>query len=85
LPKEENYNKEYKMNSAEMAQDLINRAKSLKEFVIERELPENFEFYGAVPFDMYIKDGMGKFKVVALNENEAAIEVDNYLKNGTML
>jgi len=73
------------MNSAEMAQDLINRAKSLKEFVIERELPENFEFYGSVPFDMYIKDGMGKFKVVALNENEAAIEVDTYLKNGTML
>ena len=73
------------MNSAEMAQDLINRAKSLKEFIIERELPENFEFYGQVPFDMYIKDGMGKFKVVALNENDAAVEVDNYLKNGTML
>jgi len=73
------------MNSAEMAQDLINRAKSLKEFVVERELPENFEFYGKVPFDIYVKDGIGKFKVVALNENDAAVEVDNYLKNGTLL
>lgn len=73
------------MNSAEMAQDLINRAKNLKEFVIERELPENFEFYGQVPFDISIKDGMGKFKVVALTESDAESEVENYLKNGTML
>ena len=44
------------MNSVDMANNLIFRAKNLHEFTVTTEVPEDFRFNGVVPFDMSIVD-----------------------------
>ena len=69
------------MNSAEQAQDLIFRAKNLIEFEVETELPDNFAFNGTIPFDLTIKDGTITAKVWAINFDEAAHRLNEYLES----
>jgi hypothetical protein len=69
------------MNSAEQAQDLIFRAKNLIEFEVETELPDNFAFNGQVPFDLTIKDNTITAKVWAINFDEAAHRLNEYLES----
>jgi hypothetical protein len=71
------------MNSAELADYLINRSKNLKTFYIERDLPESFRFRGRVPFDMTVENNIAKFQVYALHEYEANQMVDRFLDEGT--
>ena len=53
-------------NSVDMANDLINRAKNLKVFEVERELTDNgILFDGAVPFDIRATQEKAWFKVYA--------------------
>jgi len=67
-------------NSIDMANDLINRAKNLKLFEIERELGDNGIFFdGEVPFDIR---GNGKqiwVKVYAMTQEDAEATVDTWL------
>jgi hypothetical protein len=42
------------MNSVDMANDLIFRAKNLQEFTVETTVPEDFRFNGVVTFDITI-------------------------------
>jgi hypothetical protein len=37
-----------KMNSVDMANNLIHRAKNLQEFVVETDVPEDFRFNGEI-------------------------------------
>lgn len=67
------------MNSVDMANDLIFRAKNLSEFTVETDVPETFIFNGVVPFDMTICDGIISAKVWAVTFDEAAKKLDNYL------
>lgn len=68
------------MNSVDMANDLINRAKNLKLFEVERELTDNgIIFDGAVPFDIRANQNTAWFKVYAVTEAEAEAQVDNWL------
>ena len=69
------------MNSVEQAQDLIFRAKNLIEFEVETELPDNFAFNGQVPFDLTIKDNTITAKVWAINFDEAAHRLNEYLES----
>jgi hypothetical protein len=69
------------MNSAEQAQNLIFRAKNLIEFEVETELPDNFSFNGQVPFDLTIKDNIITAKVWAVNFDEAAHRLNEYLES----
>jgi len=69
------------MNSAEQAQDLIFRAKNLIEFEVETELPDTFAFNGQVPFDLTIKDNIITAKVWAINFDEAAHRLNEYLES----
>ena len=69
------------MNSAEQAQNLIFRAKNLIEFEVETELPDNFAFNGTVPFDLTIKDNIITAKVWAINFDEAAHRLNDYLES----
>jgi hypothetical protein len=73
------------MNSAELAQSLINKARNLKTFVVERDIPDNFEFYGRVPFNITASNGKAKFSVIALSAEDAEQEVDYFIQNGTLL
>ena len=67
------------MNSVDMANNLIFRAKNLQEFVVTTEVPEDFRFNGVVPFDMSIVDNQIEAKVWAVDFNEAAKRLDDFL------
>ena len=67
------------MNSVDMANNLIFRAKNLQEFIVETDTPEDFRFNGRVPFDMQIVDGEATIKVLALTLDEAMMRVDSFL------
>jgi hypothetical protein len=68
------------MNSVDMANHLIFRAKNLQEFVVETEVPEDFRFNGVVPFDMSINDNIISAKVLAVDFNEAVHTFDKWLE-----
>ena len=68
------------MNSVDMANNLIFRAKNLQEFIVETEVPDNFRFNGVVPFDMSIDDNVISAKVLAIDFNEAVHTFDKWLE-----
>ena len=68
------------MNSIDMANDLIFRAKNLQEFVIETEVPDEFRFNGTVPFDMQITNNVISAKVYGVNFNEAVNTLHRWLE-----
>jgi hypothetical protein len=67
------------MNSVDMANNLIFRAKHLQEFIVETNVPENFRFNGVVPFDMEIVEGVISAKVLAIDFDEAVAVFDKWL------
>ena len=67
------------MNSVDMANNLIFRAKNLQEFFVTTEVPEDFRFNGVVPFDISIVDNQIEAKVWAVDFNEAAKRLDDFL------
>jgi hypothetical protein len=67
------------MNSVDMANNLIFRAKNLQEFIVETDVPENFRFNGVVPFDMEIVEGVISAKVLAIDFDEAVVVFDKWL------
>jgi len=69
------------MKPSELASQLIFRAKNLNEFTVTTDVPENFKFNGLVPFDMSIKEGQIAAKVWAVDFDEAAQRLDQFLQN----
>jgi len=67
------------MNSVDMANNLIFRAKNLTEFTVTTEVPDDFRFNGEIPFDMQIKDSIIIANVWAVDFNEAAKRLDDFL------
>lgn len=67
------------MNSIDMTNDLIFRAKNLNEFTVTTEVPDDFRFNGEIPFDMQIKDSIITAKVWAVDFDEAAKRLDDFL------
>jgi len=67
------------MNSVDIANNLIFRAKNLQEFVVETDTPKNFRFNGVVPFDMEIVEGVISAKVLAVDFDEAVAVFDKWL------
>ena len=67
------------MNSVDMANNLIFRAKNLQEFVVTTEVPGDFRLNGVVPFDIHISEGILEAKVWAVDFNEAAKRLDDFL------
>lgn len=69
------------MNSVDMANALINRAKNLNEYTVTVDVPEGFRFNGLVPFDLQIKEGVIYAKVYAIDFDEAVQRLDEFLQN----
>ncbi len=69
------------MNSADMATNLIFRAKNLQEFTVTTEVPDSFRFQGAVPFDLQIADGVITARIWAIEFNEAVARLNEFLQN----
>jgi hypothetical protein len=67
------------MNSVDMANNLIFRARNLHEFTVTTDAPDNFRFNGVVPFDMQIKDSIITAKVWAVDFDEAAKLLNDFL------
>lgn len=67
-------------NAKDLTDTLIFRAKNLIEFEVETEVPEDFSFNGQVPFDLKIKDNIMTAKVWAVDFNEAAQRLNEYLE-----
>lgn len=59
---------------------LINRAKNLHEFVVTTTLPEDFRFNGEVPFDLKVTDDQLEAKVFAVDFDEAAQRLGEWLE-----
>ena len=57
---------------------IINRIKNLQNFEVQIVLPDNFHFFGKVPFDMDIVGDQAFVKVLAENMEEATTKVREY-------
>lgn len=68
------------MNSVDMANDLIFRAKNLQEFTIETEVPDDFRFVGTIPFDLQITGSIMTAKVYGVDFNEAVNRLHEWLE-----
>ena len=69
------------MNSVDMMQSLIHRAKNLQEFTVCTNVPHDFRLNGIVPFDMTIIEGEIEAKILALTFEEAVDTLDAWLEN----
>lgn len=68
------------MNSVDMANNLIFRAKNIEEFTVTTEVPDEFRFNGLVPFDMQITGSILEAKVWAIDFNEAVSTLHSFLE-----
>ena len=68
------------MNSVDMANNLIFRAKNLQEFIVVTGMPEGFRFNGTIPFDIDITGNLLEAKVWAIDFDEAVTILNNYLE-----
>jgi hypothetical protein len=66
----------------EIMDDALFRAKNMQEYIVERELPGGFQFYGVVPFDILIQDGKVKASVLAVSSEEAERMVSKFFDDG---
>jgi hypothetical protein len=69
------------MNSVDAMHNLLFRAKNLHEFTVTTEVPNNFRVNGVVPFDIIVKDSIIVAKVWAVDFDEAAKRLDNFLES----
>jgi hypothetical protein len=72
------------MNSVDMANDLIDRARNLRKFEVKRMLEDGIMFNGPVPFDIRGQDDCFWIYAYAMTQEEAEAKVDNWL-NGLYL
>jgi hypothetical protein len=62
--------------------NLMEKIKSLQEYEVQYIIPEDFDFYGVVPFDMSISSGVAYVRLVAPSLEEAVNRVENYFMGG---
>jgi hypothetical protein len=60
-------------------EDLMQRVKSLQEFTVETDLPEDFQMSGKIPYDIKITGNTAFVKVYAADLQEAQNKVYEYL------
>ena len=68
------------MNSVDMANNLIFRAKNLQEFIVTTDVPEDFRFNGVIPFDIEIKENIIYAKVFGIDFDEAVNKLNDWLE-----
>ena len=59
---------------------VMNRIMHLTEYEVEVNVPDDFEFYGEVPYDMHIAGDKAWVKVIAENMEEAKIKANEYFE-----
>jgi hypothetical protein len=69
------------MNSVDIANNLIYRAKNIQKFTVETEVDHPIAFKGEVPFDLRIKDGILSAEIYAIDFDEACKLLNNFLED----
>ena len=67
------------MTAQDIANSLIYRAQNCRVFYVHRSVEDGILFDGAVPFDLTVVDGQAEFGVLALTQDEAELQVDQWL------
>ena len=62
-------------------QQVLDRIKGLKQFVVRVPVPEEFRFTGAVPFDMEIVGSVAMVTVWAIDQAEAQQRAEQFFQN----
>lgn len=57
---------------------VLNRIKKLQEWEVIVQVPDDFEFYGVVPYDINISNGIAFVKVWAESIEEAVSKANQY-------
>lgn len=57
---------------------VLNRIKKLQEWEVVVKVPDDFSFYGTVPYSMNITNGVAYVKVVAASLEEAMMKAKSY-------
>jgi hypothetical protein len=65
----------------EPIRQVLDRIKGLKQFVVRVPVPKNFQFTGAVPFDMEIVGRMAMVTVWAATQEEAQTRAEEFFQN----
>lgn len=60
---------------------VLNRIKGLRQWVVRVSVPEEFRFTGSVPFDMEISGSMAMVTVWAATESEAQQRAEEFFQN----
>lgn len=66
------------MNTNDELTQVLNRIKKLQEWEVVVKVPDDFQFYGVVPYDINISNGIAFVKVVAASLDEATMKAKNY-------
>jgi hypothetical protein len=62
-------------------QEVIDRARRMQDFEVQVEVPEDFQFSGAVPYDMEILGNQAFVIVPALTIEEAVQKANEFFQN----
>lgn len=62
-------------------QQVLDRIRGLKQFVVRVPVPKEFRFTGAVPFDLEIVGNIAMVTVWALTQEEAQQRADQFFQN----
>ena len=66
------------MTTNDELSQVLNRIKKLQEWEVVVKVPEDFQFYGVVPYDINITNGIAFVKVIAATLEEATMKAKNY-------
>jgi hypothetical protein len=64
-------------------QQVLERIRGLKQFVVRVPVPEEFRFTGAVPFDMEIVGSVAMVTVWAADQTEAQCRAEKFFQSTT--
>jgi len=66
------------MTSNDELTQVLNRIKNLQEWEVVVKVPDDFQFYGVVPYDINISSGIAFVKVIAASLEEATTKAKKY-------
>ena len=69
------------MNPKELTDNIIFRAKNIKEYTVVTALPDGFMFNGAVPFNVRIASGYIEADILAMDFDEATKIFHNWIES----
>ena len=67
------------MNSVQIANALIERAKNLQQFTVHVPVPRGWMPHGSIPYDLMVIKGTAHIRVYDTTEEKAIAQVRNWL------